>query len=331
MANVQHNTLGGSSGTGDRNLHVPGFWGSTDPAVTDPTQVFPGTYWVDTSPGLGKYILKVRNQNNNGWDKINAMNLVGATSPYNIVTGDQAYSHILLDASDAGPKIWHHKIDDAATTVDKLWSASKIYSHTNNAAIHRSINDSGAGATDLWSAQKITAQLALKQNVVSAGQLVPPGVILDYGGYGAISGYLLCDGSAVSRTTYAALFAAIGTYWGYGNGSTTFNLPDLRGRFKRMGDYGSGRDPDRGSRTACNPGGPTGDAIGTVQGHQLYSHLHYLGNLFGWATWGDPRPYWTSSEDFTQTQNAVNTRATQYTGGNETRPINGYVTCLIKY
>jgi microcystin-dependent protein len=44
------------------------------------------------------------------------------------------------------------------------------------------------------------------------------------------SGWLLCDGSAVSRTTYAALFAAIGTTYGAGNGSTTFNVPDLRGR-----------------------------------------------------------------------------------------------------
>ena len=44
-------------------------------------------------------------------------------------------------------------------------------------------------------------------------------------------GWLLCDGSAVSRTTYSTLFAAIGTTFGSGNGSTTFNLPDLRGRF----------------------------------------------------------------------------------------------------
>lgn len=58
----------------------------------------------------------------------------------------------------------------------------------------------------------------------------PAGVIVDYGGAAAPTGWLLCDGSAVSRTTYADLFAAIGTQYGAGDGSTTFNVPDFRGR-----------------------------------------------------------------------------------------------------
>lgn len=57
--------------------------------------------------------------------------------------------------------------------------------------------------------------------------LVPSGTILPYGGTTVPSGYLLCDGSAVSRTTYAALFAVIGTTYGSGDGSTTFNLPQI--------------------------------------------------------------------------------------------------------
>lgn len=57
--------------------------------------------------------------------------------------------------------------------------------------------------------------------------LVPTGTILPFGGTTAPAGYLLCDGSAVSRTTYAALFAVIGTTYGLGDGSTTFNLPQL--------------------------------------------------------------------------------------------------------
>lgn len=59
---------------------------------------------------------------------------------------------------------------------------------------------------------------------------VPIGVPLPYLGSSAPNGYLLLDGSAVSRTTYAALFAITGTAWGVGDGSTTFNLPDFRGR-----------------------------------------------------------------------------------------------------
>ena len=57
----------------------------------------------------------------------------------------------------------------------------------------------------------------------------PVGGMIPYAGASAPTGWLLCDGSAVSRTTYHALFQAIGTSWGAGNGSTTFNLPDARG------------------------------------------------------------------------------------------------------
>ena len=57
-----------------------------------------------------------------------------------------------------------------------------------------------------------------------------PGMITMYGGLTAPTGFLLCDGTAVSRTTNAALFTAIGTNWGTGDGSTTFNVPDLRSR-----------------------------------------------------------------------------------------------------
>lgn len=59
---------------------------------------------------------------------------------------------------------------------------------------------------------------------------VPVGVVSDFAGSSAPEGYLICDGSSISRTTYSALFNAIGTNFGAGDGSTTFNLPDLRGR-----------------------------------------------------------------------------------------------------
>lgn len=67
----------------------------------------------------------------------------------------------------------------------------------------------------------------------SGGGLSPAGSILIWGGAvnSPPTGYLVCDGSAVSRDTYANLFAAVGTTWGSGNGSTTFNLPDLRDKF----------------------------------------------------------------------------------------------------
>ena len=60
---------------------------------------------------------------------------------------------------------------------------------------------------------------------------IPTGVILTFGGSTVPEGFLLCNGAAISRTTYAKLFAAIGTLYGAGDGATTFNLPDMRDRF----------------------------------------------------------------------------------------------------
>lgn len=76
------------------------------------------------------------------------------------------------------------------------------------------------------------ANTAFVQNAIA--QLVPTGTILAFGGVTAPNGFLICNGSAVSRTTYANLFKVIGTRYGAGNGSTTFNLPKLNdGSFVR--------------------------------------------------------------------------------------------------
>lgn len=85
---------------------------------------------------------------------------------------------------------------------------------------------------------------------------IPVGTILDYAGALAPAGFLVCDGSAVSRTTYSALFAAIGTTWGAGDGSTTFNLPD----FRRRVAVGSG-----GTGTAT-----LGNAVGNTGGEEYH-------------------------------------------------------------
>lgn len=61
--------------------------------------------------------------------------------------------------------------------------------------------------------------------------LIPPGTIIHYAGRTVPSGWLICNGANVSRKDYAALFAAIGTTYGAGDGSSTFNLPNLNGRF----------------------------------------------------------------------------------------------------
>jgi microcystin-dependent protein len=89
----------------------------------------------------------------------------------------------------------------------------------------------------------------------------PAGVIMAFAGAAAPTGFLTCNGSAVSRTTYATLFAAIGTTWGSGDGSTTFNVPDLRGAFLR----GSGT-------SALDPSSPR--SVGSFQAEAYASHTH---------------------------------------------------------
>lgn len=79
---------------------------------------------------------------------------------------------------------------------------------------------------------------------LSVTQLVPPGIVGHFAMDTPPEGWLRCNGADVSRTTYAALFAAIGTRFGSANGST-FRLPDLRGEFIRGWDNGRGLDPGR--------------------------------------------------------------------------------------
>lgn len=77
------------------------------------------------------------------------------------------------------------------------------------------------------------------------GVTVPVGAVLPYAGHAAPTGWALCDGAAVSRTTYAKLFIVLATTYGAGNGSSTFNLPDLRGRVVAGDDDMGGVDSGR--------------------------------------------------------------------------------------
>lgn len=109
------------------------------------------------------------------------------------------------------------------------------------------------------------ADLSASVTAGGASQLVPSGVVMAFAGATAPTGWLLCAGALISRTTYADLFAAIGTAHGSGDGSTTFALPNYAGRFLRGRANGSANDPDRSLRTAAATGGNTGDAVGSVQ------------------------------------------------------------------
>lgn len=142
------------------------------------------------------------------------------------------------------------------------------------------------------------------------------------------TGWLKANGQLVSRTTYAALFAALGTTYGAGNGTTTFTLPDYRGVFPR----------------AWADDGPTdaGRGLGTVQAGQNLSHNHTLndpGHVHGFvlyqsATGGGGLPR-ADSQAINSTVPNTGSSLTGITlaasGGSEARPINVAMLCCIKY
>jgi len=125
---------------------------------------------------------------------------------------------------------------------------------------------------------------------------LPAGILAPYAGSSAPSGWLLCYGQAVSRTTYADLFTAISTTYGVEDGSTTFNLPDLRGRAAVGKDDMGG---SAASRMTSGGAGIDGTALGAAGGTQTHTltttemptHSHTL-NGYGRTAGG-------GSSDFT--------------------------------
>ncbi|MGH7867139.1 MAG: phage tail protein, partial [Candidatus Dormibacteraceae bacterium] len=112
-----------------------------------------------------------------------------------------------------------------------------------------------------------------------ANVLSPPGSIIAYAGAAVPAGWLLCDGQTVSRTSYSNLWNAVGSVWGSGDDSTTFNLPDLRGLFLRGRDGQASRDPDKDTRSSPALGGQSGNQVGSIQNQSLEGHAHDAGGL----------------------------------------------------
>ena len=146
--------------------------------------------------------------------------------------------------------------------------------------------------------------------------LVPIGSIITYAVNTPPTGFLECNGAAINRTTYANLFAAIGTTFGIGDGVTTFNIPDLRGEFLRGWDNGRGIDPAR--------------VFGSAQAFEIESHTHNINNYSGTGTPGQD----SISDQVTGAASggpSVGFTIALATGGSETRPRNIALTYCIKY
>lgn len=196
----------------------------------------------------------------------------------------------------------------------------------------------------------------------TAAMLAPPGAIMDFAMPNPPNGWLAANGAAVSRATYADLFAAIGTTFGAGNGSSTFNLPDLRGYFRRSWDNGRGVDPGRGfasTQSSANlshshsgstsaagshaHGGSTSTAGDHAhqQGSESLYNLYGGGNLIGFRAMpnGSSGSYQYQNTSTagahahslsTDTQGLhAHSVSTDPAGSNEARPLNiAFLTCI---
>ena len=138
-----------------------------------------------------------------------------------------------------------------------------------------------------------------------ANGVVPTGCILPFCGNNAPQGWLLCDGSAINRTTYADLFAILGTNYGEGDNSTTFNLPDMRGKVA-VGLNTNGAFDALGKSV--------GEETHTLTVAEMPSHMHDMAdNDAGYYTgWGD-RAGWCQAS----VHGNGGRFGTAYVGGNE--------------
>lgn len=156
---------------------------------------------------------------------------------------------------------------------------------------------------------------------------LPAGTIIPFAGNVVPAGFLVCNGAAVSRTTYASLFAAIGTLYGAGDGSTTFALPDYRGRVLQ------GADDSHAAGTYIAAGLP--NITGRV-GHFGYKAWNETGEngafkytrqqLVGTFESGGNEDIYQFIEDF----NATNSNSL-YGGSSTVQPAAGSIQYLIKY
>jgi microcystin-dependent protein len=143
--------------------------------------------------------------------------------------------------------------------------------------------------------------------------LVPVGSIFTFLHSNIPTGYLKLEGQAVSRVTYANLFALYGTAYGAGDGITTFNLPDLRGVFLRGLDNGKGLDADR--------------TLGSYQADSFKAHQHYQTGRNENSSAGSSN---LSDRGWYSNQNMGTSSPTASTGGVETRPKNIAVIYAVK-
>ncbi|QNL21666.1 tail fiber protein [Hyphobacterium sp. CCMP332] len=249
-------------------------------------------------------------------------------------------SSVASGISSSDTASWNSKLDSEVdgSITNELQSLSKTGSTVTLSNGGGSFNDdvnvyTGGNGINVSGSNEISINLS---------EIFPTGMIMPFAGDTSQipNGWLVCHGQAIDRSTYPDLFNTLGVIWGGGNGTTTFNVPDLRGRFLRGKDFGSGNDPDASTRTSLFPLGSTGDNVGSYQNDEFLNHNHGGGNhthtirgVSGSSNGGvgsihtntnNTNPF-STVDGFSFSGNILNTN-----GGSETRPINAYVNYIIK-
>ena len=223
----------------------------------------------------------------------------------------------------------------SADSTDSIFAVSDDRNFTvkTNATTRLTVNSTDATFTVpvVLPAIPTTALQAATKSYVD--QVTPPGMIATYAGTSAPTGWLACQGQAISRTTYADLYTAISTTWGSGDGSTTFNVPDLRGMFVR----------GTGTNATGSSSGAVGPSVGAYAADTYLNHSHtatdsghahtysYSAVVPGGSAIAGGSPYQNGSTGGTTGTGTANiTVAASTTGGTETKPKNYGVLYIIK-
>lgn len=217
-----------------------------------------------------------------------------------IGTGDKS---LIIGTSKGFVTGQYVAITDSADTGNYMRGSVKTYDATTGEFVVTVDAIGGSGTKTAWS-----VGLAINELF----DATPAGSVIAFAASVPPPGYLKANGANISRSTYARLFAVVGTTYGAGDGDTTFTLPDLRGEFLRgWSDSRAGVD--------------TGRVMGSAQSEGIVSHTHALG--FG----SNAAPQTTILPGTVPCPGVSGSFTTSAVGGTETRPRNVAVLYCIKY